>query len=148
MAVISGQGATIRFGVADYSSAGFPRREDGGIEIEAKLGDVFVIPAGVSHKTFSPRPEVTDSVFHQPDDVANVSSQGEETRRQFFAKVPVEGKFMMMGAYPYGGRWDFAVGGEHAGKEDEVWNVHVPEKDPVLGTSKEGLRGLWKKRED
>ncbi|KAF2124515.1 hypothetical protein P153DRAFT_370921 [Dothidotthia symphoricarpi CBS 119687] len=143
MAVISGHGATIRFGVSDHGSDGFPRREDGGIEIQAKLGDVFIIPAGVSHKTFAPRPETTELVFHQPKDVADVSPQGEEKRKEFFAKVPVQGEFMMMGAYPYGGRWDFAVGGEHEGKEEEVWGVDVPGKDPILGKSEEGLRGLW-----
>jgi uncharacterized protein YjlB len=49
-----------------------------------------------------------------------------------------------MGAYPYGGVWDFAIGGEHEGREGEVWHVPVPGKDPVLGDSKEGLVGLWK----
>ena len=39
--------------------------------------------------------------------------------------------------------WDFKVGGEK--HTDEVWGVPVPERDPVLSDSEEGLVGLWKK---
>jgi len=58
MVVISGEGATIRFGVADapdwkQGALGIGERgagEEGGLEIRAALGDVFIVPAGVSHK--------------------------------------------------------------------------------------------------
>ncbi|KAF1846108.1 uncharacterized protein K460DRAFT_417255 [Cucurbitaria berberidis CBS 394.84] len=160
MVVISGQGATIRFGVADsktwdYGKFAFGDRadgEEGGLDLQAGLGDVFIIPSGVSHKTFNPRPNTSVLAFHQPDDIANgqardLSPEKERARRDFFSKVPVEGEFMMMGGYPYGGVWDFAVGGEHKGHEEDVWFVPKPEKDPVLGKSKEGLVGLWAGRE-
>jgi uncharacterized protein YjlB len=158
MVVISGQGATIRFGVADAldwesGKLGFGERgqgEQGGVDIQAGLGDVFVIPAGVAHKTFNPKPDTRDLAFHQPEDIAqgnanlHLDEASEMRHRAFFDKVPVEGEFMMMGAYPRGGVWDFAVGGEHEGREREVWGVDVPGEDPVLGGSIEGLRGLWK----
>lgn len=158
MAVIAGKGATIRFGVADSEhwsrdTFGIGERgndgERGGLDIHVGLGDVFVIPAGVSHKTFAPIPECTELAFHQPEDMAqgkanvDLSEEKELERRAFFADVPVEDHFMQIGAYPYGGVWDFAVGGEHEGKESEVWHVPKPAKDPVLGDSEEGLKGLW-----
>jgi uncharacterized protein YjlB len=161
MAVISGQGATIRFGVADapdwkIDETGKRRLgdriggEEGGVDIEAELGDVFIIPSGVSHKTFAPQPPTKILAFHQPEDmergVANqyVDDESEKRHREFFASVPVEGNFMMMGAYPYGGVWDFAIGGEHDGRENQVWDVPVPKADPVLGSSGEGVHEFWK----
>ncbi|CAO2649720.1 Nn.00g010120.m01.CDS01 [Neocucurbitaria sp. VM-36] len=160
MVVISGQGATIRFGVADskdWDHGKFPLGdradgEEGGLELQAALGDVFIIPSGVSHKTFKPRPSTEALAFHQPGDIANgeardLAPEKERARRDFFAKVPMEGEFMMMGAYPYGGVWDFAVGGEHKGHEADVWYVPKPQKDPVLGESEEGLVGLWAGRQ-
>lgn len=156
MAVISGEGATIRFGVADskdwdhgkYDIGDRADGEEGGLELHAALGDVFIIPAGIAHKTFAPRPSTTTLAFHQPQDIkegraGEISAEREAERRGFYATVPVEGDFMMMGAYPYGGIWDFAVGGEHKGHEEDVWNVAKPDRDPVLGLSEEGLRGLW-----
>lgn len=158
MVVIAGSGATIRFGVADRagwvaSSVAGARGdgEQGGVEIHAQLGDVFVIPAGVSHKAFSPLPDTgAELAFYQPDDVAagragDVSAEREREHREFFGGVEIREEFMMMGAYPYGGVWDFAVGGEHGGREEVVWNVGVPERDPVLGGSGEGLCGLWRR---
>ncbi|EUC45387.1 hypothetical protein COCMIDRAFT_95617 [Bipolaris oryzae ATCC 44560] len=155
MTVISGAGATIRFGVADapdwkpgmYAPGERGEHgEEGGIEIEARIGDVFIIPAGVAHKTFAPRPESSDLAFHQPQDVAEgraaeVNEKTEQERRRFFETVPIRAQFMMMGAYPYGGVWDFSVGGERG--REHVWTVPVPDKDPVLGDSKEGLVGVW-----
>lgn len=163
MAVIAGTGATIRFGVADSpgwnpETFGVGERADGepgGLDIDVGLGDVFVIPAGVSHKTFAPRPACHDLAFHQPEDMARVhlannttlhsppNHHTEQDHRKFFANVPLDQHFTQLGAYPYGGVWDFAVGGEHEGKEDTVWNIPPPERDPVLGESEEGLRGLW-----
>ncbi|KAH7355707.1 hypothetical protein BKA66DRAFT_429820 [Pyrenochaeta sp. MPI-SDFR-AT-0127] len=156
MVVISGQGATIRFGVADckdwdhgkFDIGDRANGEEGGLELQASLGDVFIIPAGIAHKTFAPRPSTSALAFHQPQDIKEgrareITEDKEKKRREFFSKVPVEGDFMMMGAYPYGGVWDFAVGGEHKGHEEDVWKVEKPERDPVLGVTDEGLRGLW-----
>jgi uncharacterized protein YjlB len=159
MAVISGEGATIRFGVADDATwkqgqAEIGARgngEDGGLELKAGLGDVFIIPSGIAHKTFSPSPPTTELVFHQPEDIKqgnaakNTDPESENKHRHFFNTVPIERDFMMMGAYPYGGVWDFAIGGEHKGHEHDVWDVPRPEKDPVLGLSQEGICGLWAK---
>lgn len=156
MTVISGHAATIRFGVADspsWSEGQLPPgakdegAEEGGLEIQASIGDVFIIPAGVAHKTFAPVPESTELAFHQPDDIKEgrareVSDEIETIRRRFFERVPLKGEFMMMGAYPYGGVWDFKVGGEN--QRDEMGGVKIPEKDPVLGDSEQGLVGLWK----
>jgi uncharacterized protein YjlB len=158
MAVISGQGATVRFGVADardwkHGKYGIGERGDGehgGLEIEAQLGDVFIVPAGVSHKTFGPRPETRGLEFYQPEDVEagkaaeKLDDESVERHRRFFGEVPIEGDFMMLGAYPLGGLWDFKVGGEYEGRESVVWGVEVPEMDPVLGDGEGGLRGLWK----
>lgn len=158
MVVVSGGSATIRFGVADASDweagkYGIGERgsgEQGGVEIEAGLGDVFIIPAGVSHKTFSTNPPTRELAFHQPEDIKQgkaaqkLDEESESAHRDFFEKVPVEGEFMMMGAYPRGGVWDFAVGGEHEGKEREVWDVQMPQRDPVLGEGEEGVKGLWR----
>ncbi|KAJ4368492.1 hypothetical protein N0V86_009397 [Didymella sp. IMI 355093] len=156
MAVISGGSAKIRFGVADskedreqdlgLGTAGKDMneegREDGGVLLDAAVGDVFILPAGVAHKTHNPLPKTDGIEFHQPPD-----KNDEEGSKKFFESIPVVGEFMMMGAYPKGGEWDFAVGGEHEGHFDDVWNVKVPERDPVLGMSAEGLTGLWS-RED
>ena len=160
MTVISGRGATIRFGVADspsWAAGKFPPGEradgeEGGVEIEARIGDVFIIPAGVSHKTFEARPEVEELAFYQPKAVEEGRAKeggvrGKEEWRKFFEGVEIGEGFMMMGAYPFGGVWDFMVGGEHGGREEQVWHVPVPERDPVLGDSGEGLLGLWKRVE-
>jgi uncharacterized protein YjlB len=158
MVVVSGGTATIRFGVADtpnwvqghLAPGARGGGEAGGVDIIASLGDVFIIPAGVSHKTFAPYPETMDLIFHQPADLERgraretLDEKSEERHRDFFAQVPIEGEFMMMGAYPRGGVWDFKVGGEHKEREDDVWGVDVPEQDPVLGLREEGLRGLWR----
>ncbi|KAF2621540.1 hypothetical protein BU25DRAFT_379502 [Macroventuria anomochaeta] len=152
MAVISGGRAKIRFGVADSKEdreqdlglgtqgkdLNEDDREEGGVLLDAEVGDVFILPAGVAHKTHDPSPKTDGIVFYQPPD-----KNDEIGSREFFEGIPIEGEFMMMGAYPRGGEWDFAVGGEHEGHFDDVWNVKVPERDPVLGASVEGLKGLW-----
>lgn len=156
MTVISGHSATIRFGVADapsWSDGQLPPgargegAEQGGLEIQAAIGDVFIIPAGVAHKTFAPVPESTSLVFYEPEDITRgrageVSDEIRAESRRCFGDVQIKGEFMMMGAYPYGGVWDFKVGGDM--EKEEVWRVPVPQKDPVLGDSEEGLVGLWK----
>jgi uncharacterized protein YjlB len=150
MAVVSGQGATIRFGAADTNDdmeenthgSGF---EDNGTYVKAGMGDVFVIPAGVAHKTFDPVPKVMEDTEHMAPGEGHLTAEPEEARKAL-AGVKLDGRFMMVGAYPYGGEWDWAVGGDHKGLYEKVWSVPRPEKDPVLGTSPEGLVGLWKQK--
>jgi uncharacterized protein YjlB len=153
MAVISGGRAQILFGVADSPEdraqdlgiGGVQRdvnadgREEGGVLLDAEVGDVFILPAGVAHKTHNPVPKTKGMRFHQPPD-----KEDEKGSREFFASVPIKGEFMMIGAYPKGDEWDFKKGGEDEGRFREVWRVKVPERDPVLGVDKAGLTGLWK----
>ncbi|KAF2107015.1 hypothetical protein BDV96DRAFT_589984 [Lophiotrema nucula] len=139
MVVISGEGATIRFGVADENADPLAEPEAPGLLLEAQLGDVFILPAGVAHKTHDPRPDAESLKFMAPKDVKNGRSA-----REYFEAQEVKGEFMMMGAYPEGNEWDFMVGGEHEGRFEEVWNVEKPGSDPVLGASEEGICGLWK----
>lgn len=146
MAVISGEGATIRFGVADTSNdeqenTYGPAHEDGGIELSASAGDVFILPAGVAHKTYRPKPDAPNLDFKV---LPNAHEAEPEEARKFFEGIKVKGDFMMMGAYPRGNKWDFAVGGDHEGRYEQVWNTPKPALDPVLGDSLEGIVGLWK----
>ena len=143
MAVLSGE-ATIRFGVADEPGADLEEsthgkaREDGGVEVKAKVGDVFVLPAGVAHKTFDAEPE-GDLKLLTPGDGHRIAS---DDVAKVLEGIELSG-FTMIGGYPEGGRWDFAVGGEHTGKFEEVWGVPKPDRDPVLGSDPAGLTGLW-----
>jgi hypothetical protein len=116
MAVIPGEAATIGFGVADApdwapgkyaagerGTAG----EKGGIKVQMRLGDVFLMPAGVAHKTFLPTPRLGELAFYQPRDIAEgrAGERGEEVerkRRRFFEGVGVQGEFMMMGRIRWG----------------------------------------------
>jgi len=143
MAVLTGT-ATIRFGVADTDpdlekSTHGAGKEDGGIELEAKAGDVFVLPAGTAHKTFDTHPPAEFKLLTPGDghiiDAANA--------REALEKTELAG-FTMVGAYPYrSGSWDFAKGGENVGEYEKVWSVLKPELDPVLGSADEGLCGQW-----
>ena len=151
MTVLSGEGATIRFGVADTSEDEEEHthgrgHEDGAIWVEAKKGDVFILPAGVAHKTYDPKPSVREFKFLQCKDNEGRVIRDVDKARKFFDDIQVEEFFMMMGSYPQGNEWDFAVGGEHKGREQVVWTVPKPVKDPVLGTSKKGLCGLWEEK--
>ncbi|KAF9737557.1 hypothetical protein PMIN06_011648 [Paraphaeosphaeria minitans] len=151
MTVISGEGATIRFGVADTSDNDETHthgngHEDGGIWIEARKGDVFILPAGVAHKTYDPRPGPVEFAFFQCKDGGGNVIRDEQKARAFFEGITIGENFQMMGSYPFGAEWDFAVGGDHKGRERQVWDVPVPERDPVLGTRREGMRGLWHQR--
>ncbi|KUI65746.1 Uncharacterized protein YjlB [Cytospora mali] len=143
MAVLSGE-ATIRFGIADKPGADLEEstywkgREDGGVEVRAKAGDVFILPAGVAHKTFDTEP-VGEPQLLTPGDGHHVA--GEDVTKALEG-IKLSG-FTMIGAYPEGGEWDFAVGGEHEGKFEEVWSVPKPGRDPVLGLDPAGLIGLW-----
>ena len=143
MAVLSGS-AIVRFGVADTSSdleasTHGSAKEDGGVELHAEAGDVFVIPAGVSHKTFDTIP-VAESKLLTPGNGHRIDA---EDINQALKDVEISG-FTMIGAYPQGGVWDFAVGGDHSGEFEKVWSVPKPENDPVLGRAESGLCGLWK----
>ena len=135
MVVLTGT-ATIRFGVADVHENESPSHssEEGGIELSASAGDVFILPAGTAHKTHNTFPEASLQLL-TPGDGHGVGLEDLE-------KVQLEG-FTMMGAYPKGFEWDYAVGGDSEGKYQLVWDVPKPDKDPVLGDEKEGLCMLW-----
>ncbi|KAH8664442.1 hypothetical protein BX600DRAFT_464454 [Xylariales sp. PMI_506] len=152
MVVLTGS-ATIRFGAADNdndnnddddaeTAAVVTADEDGTtryLEIAARAGDIFVLPAGVAHKTFGAEPAAEFKLLSpgtghgiEADDVPRA-----------LAGLQLDG-FTMMGAYPVtGGEWDFAVGGDDVGNYEQVWSVVKPENDPALGHSREGLVGLW-----
>lgn len=144
MAVLSGS-ATIRFGVADTSpdmdeNTTGSAREEGGIEIEANVGDVFILPAGTAHKTFNTRPRAEFSLI-SPGDGHQIAANDV---RGALDNVQLSG-FTMIGAYPENGSaWDSMKGGEQKADEfEKVWAVERPERDPVLGKSEDGLCGLW-----
>ncbi|KAF2482198.1 hypothetical protein BDY17DRAFT_317759 [Neohortaea acidophila] len=143
MTVLTGS-ATIRFGVADTSddldaSTHGDAREAGGVELQANAGDVFIIPAGVAHKTHDTTAGSTFALL-TPGEGQSIPTPDP---RQTLAEIELSG-FTMMGAYPKNGaNWDFAVGGENEGDFAAVWNVAKPELDPILGDAKDGLVGLW-----
>jgi uncharacterized protein YjlB len=143
MAVLTGS-ATIRFGVADtdpdmekntHDSAW----ENGGIELEAEAGDVFIIPAGVSHKTYNTLP-ARDFERLSPGDGHTIDI---ESARKAFHGLKLSG-FTMLGAYPKGCQWDFLEGGEHKGNFEAVWRIPKPDTDPVFGTDEQGICSLWR----
>lgn len=143
MAVLSGT-ATIRFGVGDTDedlekSTWGGAKEAGGVEIAAAAGDVFVIPAGVAHKTYDTSPAAPFSLL-TPGRGRGIEA---EDPKRALDQVKLSG-FTMMGAYPKNcGNWDFSVGGEDTCEFDRVWAVAKPDKDPILGSASEGLCGLW-----
>lgn len=143
MAVLSGT-ATIRFGVADTSldmteNTSGNAREAGGIEIEAKAGDVFVLPAGTAHKTYNTKPEESFTLL-TPGTGHGIDATNAKAA---LSHVQLSG-FTMIGAYPRGsGFWDSMKGGEDVGQFERVWSVEKPKFDPLLGESNKGLRGLW-----
>ncbi|OTB07511.1 hypothetical protein M426DRAFT_317820 [Hypoxylon sp. CI-4A] len=144
MVVLSGT-ATIRFGVADTDadldkSTWGGAHEAGGVEIRAHPGDVFVIPAGVAHKTHDTNPGAAFSLL-TPGEGRGIPARD---AREALARVQLSG-FTMMGAYPKNcGDWDFAVGGDDVGRFEDSWITPRPEKDPFLGDSPQGLVGLWR----
>lgn len=142
MAVLSGT-ATIRFGVADTDpdlerSTHGNAKEDGGVEIHAQAGDVFVLPAGLAHKTHDTTP--AEFALLTPGNGQGIDAEDPVVALE---KIKLDG-FTMLGAYPEGTSWDSATGGEDVGRYDDVWNVPRPELDPVLGRDDMGLVGLWR----
>lgn len=138
MAVLSGT-AKIRFGVADtspdmhantYGSAW----EDGGVMLQAEAGDIFIIPAGVAHKTYDTKPDAEFALL-SPGTGHGIEA---EDPRKALSGIELDG-FTMMGAY-CGGGWDFVAAG---GDFEKVWSVPKPRLDPVFGESENGLRGRW-----
>lgn len=139
MAVLSGT-ATIRFGVADTSedldeNTHGSAWEDGGVEVEAEAGDVFIIPAGVAHKSFNTKPEDEFKLL-TPGKGHGIEA---EDPRKALADIELSG-YTMMGAYS-GGEWDFVKSG---GDYEKVWAVPKPEFDPVFGKAEEGLCREWR----
>jgi uncharacterized protein YjlB len=139
MAVLSGA-ARIRFGVADTSedlneNTHGSSWENGGIEVEGEAGDVFIIPAGVAHKTYNTRPEAEFKLLTPG------TGHGIEAKdpKKALADIKLSG-YTMMGAYS-GGDWDFVKSG---GDFEKVWSVPKPRYDPVFGDSKRGLCNTWR----
>jgi len=145
MVVLSGS-AKILFGVADLGDEGEHGSgesmvpEEGGLLLEAHVGDVFILPAGLAHKTHHPNP-AAELLRLSPGDGHDVSDEDMEAA---MGKIQLSG-FTMLGAYPKKGNdWDFALGGAHEGRYEEVWSVPNPELDPVLGNSEYGLCTHWR----
>lgn len=138
MAVLSGS-ANIRFGVADTSPDMDENTyglawEQGGLVLEANAGDVFIIPAGVAHKTFNTKPKANFALL-SPGTGHGIEASDPMTA---LSVVTLDG-FTMMGAYN-GGDWDFiATGGQY----EKVWAVPKPKYDPVFGSSEQGLCKRW-----
>lgn len=144
MAVLTGT-ATIRFGVADTSpdkeaNTHGPAKEEGGIEVFAQAGDVFILPAGTAHKTMSTTKGSTFKLL--TPGCGHGIAEDHESAKEELKKIELSG-YTMMGCYPVGQNWDFAVGGENTGEYEKVWSVPKPEADPILGKSRDGIVGQW-----
>ncbi|EHY56458.1 hypothetical protein HRR83_002459 [Exophiala dermatitidis] len=136
MAVLSGS-ATIRFGIADGEADGGPGARRGangptsthdppsfkGVFIHARAGDVFVLPAGVAHKTYDTEPNAefalltpgdghrievppdssststTNAGSAATDANASVNTSAAARKRNAVIDTPLSG-FTMLGAYP------------------------------------------------
>ncbi|KAJ9653015.1 hypothetical protein H2198_007762 [Neophaeococcomyces mojaviensis] len=141
MAVLSGS-ATIRFGVADTSpdleeSTHGSGKEDGGIDLHAQAGDVFILPAGLAHKTYDTTP--AEFALLTPGKGRGIEADDPKAALQ---NLKLDG-FTMIGAYPKDGKWDFSTGGENAEEYEKVWSVPKPECDPILGKADDGLCKHW-----
>ncbi|KAJ5107838.1 hypothetical protein N7456_004513 [Penicillium angulare] len=143
MVVMSGPGR-IRWGTADFGDD--PERhtygtasEDGALYTDVEVGDVFVIPAGVTHKSY-------DFNAPNPDPIQLAGAGGHaihsDDPAKFVKEVKISG-FTMMGVYPRGMTWGWSEGGDHDGKYESVWNVPNPRLDPVLGGDG-GINKSWK----
>ncbi|KAK1148833.1 hypothetical protein N8T08_008718 [Aspergillus melleus] len=130
MVVPSGT-ATIRFGVGDTSpdlkeNTHGSTWEKGGILLEAGTGDMFIIPAGVAHKTHNTKPEAEFALL-SPGTGYGIEAKDP---KKALSEVRLDG-FTMMGAYS-GGDWDFVTTG---GDFEKVWSVPKPKFVPVLRSS-------------
>jgi len=90
----------------------------------------------VSHKTYETSPPA-DLQLLSPGEGRGIAGDV----RGVLERVSLSG-FTMMGAYPQGGVWDFAIGGEHVGCYQEVWSIPKPDRDPIMG-SDGGICALW-----
>ncbi|KAJ5100258.1 hypothetical protein N7456_006310 [Penicillium angulare] len=143
MAVLSGPGA-IRWGVADldddsdkhtYGGA----NEEGSLHMQANVGDVFVIPAGITHKNYNPYTASTRDATCLTGDAHYIES---EDPRKLVGELPLI-EFTMIGAYPTGSTWTWEEGGDHVGRYESVWNIPNPVRDPVRG-DQGGINKLWR----
>ncbi|WXC67415.1 hypothetical protein SNK03_013210 [Fusarium graminearum] len=145
MVVVSGPGR-IRWGVADLSDDWEEHTygqayEDGGLEVEVEVGDLFVIPAGISHKPYDPN--ATEASFGcLTGDARAIAS---DNARIMVAEVPIEG-FCMMGAYPKGFSWTWDEGGDSADDFEAVWRVENAAADPYTGQNG-GINKYWKNQQ-
>ncbi|KAL4881824.1 hypothetical protein BJY04DRAFT_217893 [Aspergillus karnatakaensis] len=149
MIVLSGPG-TIRFGTADlaadpekhtYGKPGVDF-EDGSTWIDVEAGDLFVIPAGVTHKSYDVREKRQDPTCLSGGGAHRIEAADP---REFVRGLQVGG-FTMMGAYPGDATWGWAEGGEHIRRFEDVWRVRNPDLDPVFGAER-GVNEFWKGRE-
>ncbi|CAG7557540.1 unnamed protein product [Fusarium equiseti] len=143
MIVVHGPGK-IRWGVADLSDNWEDHTygqayEDGCIEVDVEVGDLFVIPAGISHKSYDP--DATSASFGcLTGDARKIDSNIE------VSEVPLEG-FCMMGAYPQGFSWTWDEGGDSKGDFEAVWGVENADADPYTGKDG-GIGRYWKTQTD
>lgn len=140
MAVLSGT-ADILFGVGDTSpdlheSTHGNAREEGGVLLKAEAGDVFVIPAGVAHKSHNTKPDAEFALL-TPGHGHGIEA---DDPREALSRIQLSG-FTMLGAY-CGGEWDYVEKGTGCYFEKPL-AVPTPPLDPVLGESEQGLRGRW-----
>lgn len=143
MAVLTGS-ATIRFGVSDMQTVPGQythgsEEESGGIELQANAGDVFVVPAGVAHKTFDPQPADSTFALLTPGEGHGIAAPD---AREALSRIQLSG-FTMIGACPQNSVWDSSEGGDHIGEFEKVWSVCKPRLDPVKGLEDDGICGLW-----
>lgn len=146
MIVLSGPGK-IRWGTADFGDD--PEQhtygtasEDGALYTDANVGDVFIVPAGVTHKSYDPNSTANDA--RGLTEGGNHGIQADDPRK-VVGDLEVSG-FVMMGAYPHGVEWGWSEGGDHVGRYESVWNVKMPDLDPFFGANG-GINDYWKRRQ-
>ncbi|PLB47661.1 hypothetical protein P170DRAFT_409879 [Aspergillus steynii IBT 23096] len=145
MVVLSGPGR-IRWGTADldenpHNHTYGKGSENGALYVDVNAGDLFVIPAGVTHKSFDVNAKIPDPTCLTGGGAHRIEA---EDPRTFVGELQVSG-FTMMGAYPRGTSWGWAEGGAHVGRYESVWSVRNEDLDPVLG-EKGGINDYWNRR--
>ncbi|PLB38192.1 cupin domain-containing protein [Aspergillus candidus] len=142
MVVLSGPGR-IRWGTADLGDD--PEKhtygtayEDGALFTDVEAGDLFVIPAGVAHKSYDRNSLISDAQCLTGGDAHRIEA---EDPAAFVGKLEVSG-FTMMGAYPRGMTWGWSEGGADAAGFEAVWRVKDADLDPVLG-ARGGIDAYW-----